>query len=148
MGRKGKGYKNVKCIIVIIEGKIVQLNLNSNDRIENEEDLKILPFLSNQNPRRKLKKTSITMKNKNIKQQQQIAKARKEKEQLMIQKTAEDSSNEINEVNSSTDNSNENETSFLIENDQLCIFDEFNEYDDTYFDDVDNETNNIFFNFD
>ena len=39
MGRKGKEHKNIKCIIVVIEGKIVQLNLNSNDRIENEEDL-------------------------------------------------------------------------------------------------------------
>ena len=95
--------------------------------------MNLLPFLFNKNARKKVKKTRRTIKNKNIKQQQN-------KDEIIY-----DNSNDIFEENFFIDNSTVNETQLIDENDQIPIFDEFDRYEDIYFDE--NENNDLIFNF-
>ena len=93
--------KNVKCITIQINGIFRQINLNSKERIENEDDLNLLPFLFYQNARKKVKKARRTIKNKNIKQRQN-------KDEIIY-----DNSNDIFEENLFIDNSTVNETQLI-----------------------------------
>ena len=123
MGRRGKDHRNIRSIIVDINQKIVQIDLNSNERIRNKYDLNRIPSMNNPNP--------------NIKK---IRRTRK------IQQTKEANNKQTNNTNNIFNNYDHNqdsldlknnliinETTINDENEESNIFQEFNGFDENLF---------------
>ena len=74
MGRKGRNYKNFKSIIVTIDDKTFSIELDSNEKIKNEDDLKQIstnPPDQNRNKNRNKDKNERRNKKKQIQQTNQ-----------------------------------------------------------------------------
>lgn len=164
MGRKGKEHRNIKSIVIVIDSKIIEIDLKSNERIRNEDDLNLIPSMIDPNKNINNKKTRRTYKTKNS---QKIQKTQNihSNQQIITENETNEEINEINITNESNDtdniynyyDSNENslelvdniflnETSNVNENDEFNIFDDFNEFNENLFEN--DETDDLFFNFD
>lgn len=157
MGRKGREHRNVRSISINFNGKIVEIQLNLNERIQNEEDLNLIPSLYNPNNDKKIKtrksrRTTKTENNKKDKNQNEEINNKEDKENM----------NDINDINNNIDNdidtnytfNDENYIEETLENEYFenetfmnenTEFNLFNIYEDNNFDNE--ETNDLFFDF-
>lgn len=134
MGRKGKSFQRVKCINVLLGDKVIQIELNMNERIKNEDDLNLIAL----NPKKRKAKTMVKVKK--VKQQNEenpLNAAAK-----IVQTNADDQSNEntfqFNHYTDTTFNDENTEFDIGSEFDDFNCFGEFNfgneENNDLFFD--------------
>lgn len=148
MGRKGKEHRNIRSITIVIDSKIIEINLKPNERIQNEDDLNLIPSMINPNKNMIIKKTRRTYKTQ---KKQKI----NTNQQIKVENVINDPINTDNIFNNYDSNENSlelgnnsflNEPTILNENDEFNIFEDFNDFNENIFEN--DETDDLFFNFD
>ena len=117
MGRKGKQWRAIKSIKILLGERIIEIELNEGERIKNEKDLL---QISNQSNKLRMK-----------------PKIKRNKKSINIEKIQEIS--EIQEIQENTDNSIQQDN----DNENIIFDNEFSFIDDTNFD-IEKEENTSF----